>query len=268
VVSGSVNALIATIPITVGQFSYPAGVAVDPATHQIYVSLFGSAAVAVTDGTTASLVGDPNVASNVDSLAAGQAEAFPYDATATGSVDHRGVYLDPTNQSTQVAIGLYTNTSGNQPGSALAGSSAIAPSPPAGKWAVVARKKPFTVHAGVTYGIAILSTSGALHFRDTAGGARGQLLPLRSARPASALFGTWSSGFAVRATWRPAAPATRPLLRGSLPIDGASMSGAAAVGAAPPTASSPTTGTEVLARSRSCQPTTGRNAILIGTRFR
>jgi YVTN family beta-propeller protein len=190
VIDGSADTLIATIPVGTN----PAEAAVNATTHQVYVTNIKTQAVQVIDGTTACLVGDPNVASNVDGLAAGQAEAFPYVATATGTVDHLAIYADASNQSNQVHLGLYTNTPGNQPGTALGGGSSITTAPPTGKWAVVTLAKPVTVHVGKTYWIAVLSTSGTLHFRDTPGGGTAEL---SASTTLTKLPQSWTSGSTV-----------------------------------------------------------------------
>jgi hypothetical protein len=61
------------------------------------------------------LAGDQTKETNVYTQPAGRAKAFQYTASTTGTVTEVQVYLDGTNQATQVQVGLYGN-SGGTPG--------------------------------------------------------------------------------------------------------------------------------------------------------
>lgn len=115
-------------------------------------------------------MGNSTVQPDVDTNASGQAEAFPYTATASGTVGHLWVYLDPSNQASEVVLGLYSNA-GGAPGQLL--TSGHISNPRAGAWNPVA-VNPVAVVAGKTYWLAVLAPpgTGPIEFRDagTSGG--------------------------------------------------------------------------------------------------
>src|SRR5271155_1074966 len=61
---------------------------------------------------TATLLGSSSVASSPDSDSAGQAEAFPFTAAATGSTTTASIYLDTGNRAKSVKLGVYSNVDG------------------------------------------------------------------------------------------------------------------------------------------------------------
>jgi hypothetical protein len=112
----------------------------------------------------AALLGDTRVESQVDSNTSGQAEAFPVNATSTGSVASLAIYLDRSSTAQQLAVGLYADAAGH-PGTLLTQGSTAQPQP--GAWNAIAMPAA-NVAKGTRYWIAILSSgSGTVEFRDT-----------------------------------------------------------------------------------------------------
>ena len=112
----------------------------------------------------AALLGDTRVESQVDSNTSGQAEAFPVNATSTGSVASLAIYLDRSSTAQQLAVGLYADAAGH-PGTLLTQGSTAQPQP--GAWNAIAMPAANVVK-GTRYWIAILSSgSGTVEFRDT-----------------------------------------------------------------------------------------------------
>jgi len=137
----------------------------------------------------AALLGDTRVESQVDSNASGQAEAFPVNATATGSVVSLAIYLDRSSTAQQIAVGLYADAGGH-PGALLTQGSTAQPQP--GAWNTIAMPAA-NVAKGTRYWIAILSSgSGTVEFRDTN---RGNCSSETSAQTAlSSLPASWTTG--------------------------------------------------------------------------
>ena len=137
----------------------------------------------------AALLGDTRIESQLDSNTSGQAEAFPVNATATGSVASLAIYLDRTSTAQQVAVGLYADGGGN-PGTLLAQGSTAQPKP--GAWNTIAMPAANVVK-GTHYWIAILSSgSGTIEFRDTN---RGNCSSKTSAQTTlSSLPASWTTG--------------------------------------------------------------------------
>jgi Concanavalin A-like lectin/glucanases superfamily/Domain of unknown function (DUF1929)/Bacterial Ig domain/Kelch motif len=136
------------------------------------------------------VVGDAKIEGNADSNAAGSAEAFQYTAGASGAITRLFVYLDSTSAATSVAVGVYTNTSGNDPGTLVA--SGTITSPAKGTWNSVAIPG-VSLTAGTRYWIAILSPSGSgiVRFRDVASGGSTEMSRQTNL---TALPTTWSPG--------------------------------------------------------------------------
>ena len=66
------------------------------------------------------LVGDQAIEAQVDSNAAGMAEAAQYTAVASGTASNLFVYIDAGNSASSAVIGLYTDSGSNNPGTLLA----------------------------------------------------------------------------------------------------------------------------------------------------
>ena len=108
------------------------------------------------------ILGTQEIEPIVDENGAGLAEAYPFTATASGSVSSITVYVDSHNHATTMIAGLYTNLNG-APGSLLASGSLA--SPKAGAWNTVAVDGT-PVTSGSTYWLAIVGQGGGLFFRD------------------------------------------------------------------------------------------------------
>src|SRR6202050_1369203 len=115
---------------------------------------------------TTTLLGDSAVETHVDSLRAGHAKAFSFQASVSGSGELAHVYIDAHNAARSLAVGLYTNVAGS-PGSLL--STGTISSVQAGAWNTVSLA-PTALLGGDTYWLAVLGGSGTLRIRDRSGG--------------------------------------------------------------------------------------------------
>lgn len=109
------------------------------------------------------LVGTSSKRSTVDSNIAGQAQAYNYSASATGTVTSLSTYVDSTNGAKTIIVGLYSD-SGGHPGSLL--TSGTISSPKASSWNSIAVTSA-SVTQGKQYWLAILGLSGTIQFRDS-----------------------------------------------------------------------------------------------------
>jgi beta-glucanase (GH16 family) len=134
------------------------------------------------------LIGSQSIATGPDSDQSGQAEAFQFAATSSGTVSTLTVYLDSGSSSTKLITGLYAN-SGSNPG-ALLGQGTSTTSLTAGAWNTVAIT-PVNVTAGTVYWISILGTGGTLKFRDSGANCVSQS---SSQTTLTSLPATWSVG--------------------------------------------------------------------------
>src|SRR5205807_1677493 len=130
------------------------------------------------------------VEAQVDSNAAGVAEAFQYTAVASGTVTQLNVYLDASGAAKSVVVGLYSTDASNNPGTLL--TQATIAAPVKGSWNAVAVSGA-TVTSGTKYWIAILGPNGAgaVKFRDVASGGRSRVSAQTNL---TTLPATWSSG--------------------------------------------------------------------------
>jgi len=108
------------------------------------------------------LLGDREVESQSDSLAAGQAEAFRLHASASGLARLVHLYISSANTAGTVIVGLYSDAYGH-PDSLLSAGSASASS--AGTWSAVSIAQ-IELMSGRTYWLAILGRGGVLRYRD------------------------------------------------------------------------------------------------------
>ena len=139
---------------------------------------------------TVTLLGDTKIEGNRDSNPAGVAEAFQYTALAGGTLTKLYVYIDSANTATQVIVGVYTNTTANNPGTLL--TQVTLTSPQKGAWNAIA--VPATsITAGQKYWIALLGPVGAgtVQFRDVGSGGKAQASAQTNL---TALPPTWSPG--------------------------------------------------------------------------
>jgi hypothetical protein len=164
-------------------------VASDAAGHQTT-----SAIVSVSVSNTASvvLVGDQTLETKVDFNNEGLAEAAQYTATASGTVNKASVYVDGGSTSTQILVGVYTNATGNHPGTLIA--TGTLTTPVKGAWNNVTMTSTAAVASGTSYWIAILSPvgSGTVKFREKGG----TKVEISASSTLSSLPSTWSSGSA------------------------------------------------------------------------
>jgi hypothetical protein len=116
------------------------------------------------------LLGNTTVESNVDSVQAGQEEAFPFTAGASGDAASINVYVDSASQATSMLAGVYADRNG-RPGVLIA--SGAVSSVTAGTWnpvpvSPVSASGVAAINAGTQYWISVLGQGGTLDFRDAA----------------------------------------------------------------------------------------------------
>jgi hypothetical protein len=116
---------------------------------------------------TGVLLGQQELETQRDSVAAGEAEAFPLTASATGTVGSLTIYLDGTSTTARLTAGLYADANGH-PRTLLAQGSRTSPTP--GAWNTITIPG-VAVTAGTRYWIAIMGTQGGtIVFRDDPAG--------------------------------------------------------------------------------------------------
>jgi hypothetical protein len=137
---------------------------------------------------TATLLGDSAIETRVDSLRAGRAKAFSFQASISGSGELAHVYVDAHNAARGLTVGLYSSVSGS-PGSLL--STGSISNVQVGAWNTVSLA-PTSLLSGGTYWLAVLGENGTLRVRDRSDG------PCLSQTDAQsglkALAPTWSTG--------------------------------------------------------------------------
>jgi galactose oxidase-like protein/Big-like domain-containing protein len=149
--------------------------------------------VTVSNSTTKVLLGDQAIESMTDYNDAGLAEASQGTAIASGTLSKLSVYIDGSNLSTQVLVGVYTDNAGH-PGTLLSTGTLNAPA--AGLWNTV-NMTAASLTTGTTYWIALLSPVGAgqVKFRDRTGvSSSNPKTEASSSKTLTALPATWASG--------------------------------------------------------------------------
>ena len=134
------------------------------------------------------LLGDQSMAPSADSNNAGVAQAFAYQATASGMTTDIELYVNSGTTASKLLLGIYSDANG-KPRSLLA-SGSIA-SPTAGAWNDV-NVGSVAVTAGNTYWIALLGTGGQLALPRYVGWLGASYV--ESATGLTALPATYSSG--------------------------------------------------------------------------
>jgi hypothetical protein len=126
-----------------------------------------------TPGVATVVLGTQSIQPNADSISGGEAEAFEYTASASGTVSQLVVYLDQPNTATNVSVGIYANLAGDTPGNLL--TQGTLTNPINGAWNSVS-VPPADVTAGQAYWIAVFGSSGGarVQFRDARDGAGGK----------------------------------------------------------------------------------------------
>lgn len=117
----------------------------------------------------------------------GQAEAFQFAASTTGTVRHLWLKVNTGFTSPTVKLGLYTNSS-NHPATLLTSGSAT----PLAGWVDIPVNAA-SVTSGTKYWIAVLGVGGVIRFRDGTGSA-GWHVEGSSQTNLTALPSTWSTG--------------------------------------------------------------------------
>jgi len=103
----------------------------------------------------------------------GMAEAFTYTALESGTANMIHVFIDQSSEAEQIVVGLYSNTSNNEPGDLLTSGSLS--SPASGVWNTVIIP-PVEIMEDSIYWIAVLGPidAGTFRFRDVLRGAHCQ----------------------------------------------------------------------------------------------
>ena len=125
---------------------------------------------------------------HVDSLKAGHAKAFSFQASVSGSGELVHVYVDAHSAARVLTIGLYSNVAGS-PGSLLSTGTVL--NTQAGAWNTVSLA-PTTLLGGETYWLAVLGGNGTLRIRDRSAGSCVSQTDAQSGLKALAL--SWSAG--------------------------------------------------------------------------
>ncbi len=115
---------------------------------------------------TTTLLGDSAVETRVDSLKAGHARAFSFQASVSGSGELAHVYVDAHSAARTLTVGLYSNVAGS-PGSLLSTGTIL--NAQAGAWNTVSLG-PVALLGGETYWLAVLGGNGTLRIRDRSAG--------------------------------------------------------------------------------------------------
>src|SRR5439155_566133 len=139
--------------------------------------------------TPSALIGDLKVEGFVDSNVVGQAQAYQVTAGTSGTVSSITFYVDASNASTQIFLGIYKNYWGHPTGLLTQGSTTQLR---AGAWNTIT-VPPVSVTAGTRYWMAILGVKGGRPaFRD---GTSGVCHSEGSAQTSlTALPATWTTG--------------------------------------------------------------------------
>jgi hypothetical protein len=132
-------------------------------------------------------LGNDAVEQDLDTVAAGQAEAFPVTADGSGTVDELHVYVDGRSSAARLVAGVYADAGGH-PGRLLAQQDVSAP---AAGWTAMSLPG-VTVAHGTRYWLAVLGPGGTLAFRDRIGG--GCNSETSASSSLSALPATWDGG--------------------------------------------------------------------------
>jgi hypothetical protein len=187
----------AATPTSWSATSIVAPVPTGAASGNVVVTVAGAASNGVSFTVSAGqtptiLLGDSNIEATVDYNVLGQAQAWPYTASATGTVTTLSFYADSSTGNGPYIEGIYADA-GGVPG-ALLGSGSIATTA-GGKWNTVTLPTSVNVTAGTKYWLALLGVSGNMvrfHDDGTACNSMGSNTGLK------ALAATWTSS----ATWQ------------------------------------------------------------------
>ena len=112
---------------------------------------------------TQQVLGNSQILNLLDTNNIGMAEAFPVTASSSGQVNYLSLFLDASNTSTAISVGLYTSY--NRHPSTLLRQAVIA-QPVAGSWNSV-QIPGVQVTQGKRYWVAVLGLNGQIEFRDS-----------------------------------------------------------------------------------------------------
>ena len=154
------------------------------------LSGFNAKINAVQGVTKSNLIGTAAIQPYIDSNSAGMAEAFLFDAAASGTANSLNLFIDATSSATRVIVGVYADAAG-KPGALLV--NAALDSPVSGSWNAFALS-PVQITAGARYWIAVLAPVGAgdVRFRDLPSGGGKTVTTSRS--NLSAMPASWEIG--------------------------------------------------------------------------
>lgn len=158
------------------------------------------------------LLGQQQIAPELDYNAAGKAEAYRTTASTSGIITSLSVYVDATSTGTKLAVGLYNDKNGT-PGSLLV-QGAIS-TPTRGAWNTVPVANT-NVTAGNVYWIAVLGPTGSGTLKYRGSGPNGSRSETSKVINLASLPLTWSTGNVWKSSpvsaYGSAAPATQPIL--------------------------------------------------------
>jgi hypothetical protein len=134
------------------------------------------------------LLGLDSIQGFADNDAAGEAEAFPFTATASGQAGTVSVYVDSGSRATRLEVGVYSDASG-KPDTLLASGSLDALR--SGAWNTVTLGSNPALDSGTPYWVAVLGIGGQIDFRDRS---TGQCSQSNAPTGLADLPPTWSPG--------------------------------------------------------------------------
>lgn len=132
------------------------------------VALLSAAALALAmsgHDRPALLGGNGRIAGNADASAAGAAEAYAFEAQASGPAQWVAVYVDSDNRAKAIHVALYTDAHGRPATLLTSGATAH---PAAGGWNDIGVKRA-QLERRSRYWLAVLGTGGAVAYRDRTG---------------------------------------------------------------------------------------------------
>lgn len=135
-------------------------------------------------------MGDTALEAATDQVDLGQAEAFAYTATSSGTTASVTLYFGTGTTASSVVVGVYANTAG-RPGTLLGQATFTAPR--AAAWSSTGLPN-VAITSGTTYWLAVMqpaSSTGVMRFRDRATGGTSQSA---SQTGLSSLPSVWSPG--------------------------------------------------------------------------
>jgi hypothetical protein len=112
---------------------------------------------------TQQVLGNSQILDLLDTNNVGMAEAFPVTASSSGQMNYLSLFVDSSNTSTAISVGLYTSYY-HHPSTLLR--QAVIAQPVAGRWNSV-QIPAVQVTEGTRYWVAVLGLNGRIEFRDS-----------------------------------------------------------------------------------------------------